>query len=69
MTKHRKSVIGVGVSVTDSAAGAGAPGIAIEITPKMIEAGVLAAREHCLGENLEEVVRDVFLAMVVESLG
>jgi hypothetical protein len=37
-----------------------------EITPKMIEAGVLAAREHCLGESLDELVRKVFWAMIVE---
>jgi hypothetical protein len=34
----------------------------------MIEAGVLAAREHCLGAGLDELVRKVFIAMVVESL-
>lgn len=39
----------------------------IEITPQMIEAGVLAAREHSLGEDLVSLVRKVYLAMLLES--
>ena len=46
--------------------GAGAPRFNIEVTREMIAAGVYAAREHCLGESLEELVRKV-LAMVLET--
>jgi hypothetical protein len=46
--------------------GADAP--EIEITPDMLAAGVYAAREHCLGEGLEDLVRKVFLAMALERL-
>jgi hypothetical protein len=34
----------------------------------MIEAGVYAAKEHCLGEGLEALVFSVFLAMRTEEL-
>lgn len=40
----------------------------IEITPEMIEAGVYAAKEHCLGEGLEALVSRVFLSMRTEEL-
>lgn len=40
----------------------------IEITPAMVEAGVYAAREHCLGEGLEALVSKVFVAMRIEEL-
>ena len=43
--------------------GAGAP---VEVTQKMLTAGVYAAREHALGESLEELVRKVYLAMALE---
>ena len=39
---------------------------ALEITPAMIEAGVLAAREHTLGEGLEKLVGDIYIAMAIE---
>jgi hypothetical protein len=38
----------------------------IEITPAMIEKGVLTAREHTLGEPLATLVASVFLAMALE---
>jgi hypothetical protein len=47
---------------------AGAPDKSIEITPAMIEAGVYAAKECCLGEGLETLVSRVFLAMKTEEL-
>jgi len=43
---------------------AGAPEAEIEITPEMIEAGVLELREKCIGEDLAEVVTDVFYVML-----
>ncbi len=47
---------------------AGAPdSISIEVTPAMIAAGIYAAREHCLGEGLESLVRSVYLAMALEA--
>lgn len=39
----------------------------IEITPEMIEAGIVELRRHCIGEPMEEVLRDVFLMMALES--
>jgi hypothetical protein len=39
-----------------------------EVTPEMIEAGVYAAREHPLGAPLAELVRQVYLAMALESV-
>ena len=39
----------------------------IEITPTMIEAGVAELRRHHFGEPPEEVLRDVFLMMALES--
>jgi hypothetical protein len=42
---------------------AGAPADKIEVTPEMIEAGVLELREKCMGEDLAEVVTDVFYAL------
>lgn len=47
---------------------AGAPGRSIDITPAMIEAGVYAAKECCLGEGLETLVSRIFLAMRTEEL-
>jgi hypothetical protein len=44
---------------------AGAP--EIEITPKMIEAGVFEAREHMLGEDLADLVKEIYRAMVIEA--
>jgi hypothetical protein len=35
----------------------------IDITPAMIEAGVYAAREHCLGLPLNDLVQAVYVAM------
>jgi hypothetical protein len=40
--------------------------LAPEITDKMVRAGILAARDHCLGESLDELVRNIFLAMFFE---
>lgn len=40
----------------------------IEVTPAMIEAGVYAAKEYCLGEGLQELVGRVFIAMRTEEL-
>lgn len=39
-----------------------------EITPEMIEAGVLVARTHPIGADIRELVRAVYLAMVLERL-
>jgi hypothetical protein len=33
------------------------------VTPAMIEAGVYAAREHCLGLPLDDLVHAVYVAM------
>jgi hypothetical protein len=55
---------------TDGSAGhklRGQAGAAIEVTSKMIEAGVLAAREHCLGAPLADLVTRVYLAMALEA--
>ncbi len=40
----------------------------IQITQQMIDAGVYAAREHCLGEELQSLVFAVFMAMRIEEL-
>ncbi len=37
----------------------------LEVTPEMIEAGVLELRERMFGERLEVIVRAVFVAMAV----
>jgi hypothetical protein len=63
MTKHNATDIHTPVS--GDSPGAGAP--EIEVTPAMVKAGVYAAREHCLGEGLEELVRKVYLAMALEG--
>lgn len=47
-------------------AGDGAP--EIEISPAMIEAGKLEAREHPLGGSLDDLVSKVYLAMALERL-
>jgi hypothetical protein len=39
----------------------------VEVTAAMIAAGVFAAREHCLGESLEDLVLKIFLAMTLEA--
>src|SRR5260370_32640731 len=39
---------------------------AFGITAKMIEAGVYAAREHCLGAPMRDLVHSVFVAMLLE---
>lgn len=38
-----------------------------EITQEMIEMGVHEAREHPLGAPLSDLVRKVFIAMLVEA--
>ncbi len=38
-----------------------------EISSAMVAAGVYAAREHCLGEGLEDLVRKIYLAMALEA--
>jgi hypothetical protein len=43
---------------------AGAPVI---VTQKMVEAGVFEAREHMLGLPLEELVTNIYIAMVLEA--
>ncbi len=40
----------------------------IEITPEMVAAGVYEANEHCLGEGLQGLVSNVFIAMRLEEL-
>src|SRR4051794_31996254 len=39
----------------------------IQVTPRMIEVGVLEAREHCLGAPLSDLVQNVYLAMALEA--
>ncbi|UPJ53340.1 hypothetical protein IVB30_19710 [Bradyrhizobium sp. 200] len=51
---------------SDEAAREGAPE-AIEVTAAMIAAGVYAAREHSLGERLEDLVLKIYLAMALET--
>ncbi len=41
-------------------------GAEVEITPKMVEAGAWAAREHALGASLHDLVWVVYLAMEAE---
>jgi hypothetical protein len=48
---------------------AGAPEQAIEITPEMIEAGILELREKCIGEDLAGIVTDVFTSCWLHALG
>ena len=38
----------------------------IEVTPEIVEAGIIAAREHCL-EELADLGSQVFVAMPTES--
>jgi hypothetical protein len=52
----------------DLTEGAGAPS-EILITEAMVRAGMYAAREHCLGAGLEDLVKQVYLAMDLERLG
>jgi hypothetical protein len=40
-----------------------------DVTPEMVRAGVLEAREHTLGESLEDLVKRVYLAMALERGG
>ena len=40
---------------------------AFSVTPAMVEAGVWEARGHPLGAPLTDLVRKVFIAMMVES--
>lgn len=40
----------------------------VEITPSMVEAGVYAVKEVCLGEGLEAIVRAAYLAMRTEEI-
>lgn len=40
---------------------------ALEITTAMIEAGVYAAREHCIGAPLADLVRVVAIAILTEA--
>jgi hypothetical protein len=47
---------------------AGQAGDEIRVTPAMIEAGVYAAKEHCIGEGLEALVFRVFATMRTEEL-
>ena len=38
----------------------------IEVTPAMVEAGVLELREKVFGMDLGEIVQSVYLAMTIE---
>ena len=46
---------------------AGLPEIEIQITPEMIQAGVYAARDHCLGTSLADLAAKIYIAMAIES--
>jgi hypothetical protein len=39
----------------------------IKVTPEMIAAGIYEARQHALGAPLEDLVHNVFVAMLVEQ--
>lgn len=39
----------------------------IEVTPAMIQAGVFVAREHTLGEPLDDLVARVFSVMAAQA--
>lgn len=45
----------------------GQAGAGIQVTPRMIEAGVAELREKTLGEPLSEIVQDVFYVMLAAS--
>jgi hypothetical protein len=66
ITMTKQNTIGTLAPAPDDSSGAGVPAFDIEVTPAMIEAGIYAAREHSLGEGLEELVRKVYLAMALE---
>jgi hypothetical protein len=38
----------------------------IEITEKMLAAGIAEAREHPLGQSLRDLVSNIYIAMVIE---
>ncbi len=40
----------------------------VEVTPSMIAAGVSALREMPFGQNLSDIVRNVFFAMAYDGL-
>lgn len=39
----------------------------LQVTATMVAAGVEAAREHTLGEGLDDLVLKIYLAMALES--
>lgn len=39
----------------------------IEVTPEMIEAGVLELRERMFGEPLSRIVESVYISMVIAN--
>jgi hypothetical protein len=41
--------------------------IMCDITPDMIRAGVVALKERRFGDTVEDIVEDVFIAMLSES--
>jgi hypothetical protein len=61
LTKHPQELDNTAAACGFHAAGAPV------VTSAMIEAGVYAAREHCLGEGLEDLVRKVYVAMALED--
>lgn len=48
--------------------GTGQVNAGIEITPQMVEAGVIEARVHCLGSPLADMVTSVYVAMRLEDM-
>ncbi len=57
------------VSSTENWQGAQSQTRDVVITQKMVAAGVYEAREHPLGGSLDELVRNVFMAMALEDSG
>lgn len=41
-------------------------GATIELTPAVIDAGIYAAKEHCLGEPLKHLVERICEAVIAE---
>lgn len=39
----------------------------IEVTPEMIKAGLDEAKAHCLGGPLSDLVRNIYIAMILEK--
>ena len=64
MTRPEKSAGGLCIAPSEVSEGGGAPGSEIEITPAMIDAGLIPfLRFHRESSDDEDVVRQIYLAM------